>query len=113
MTPHTTVKNVVDLSVATERKHLDSSISLSSCYFSLSLYFMVFPFTCVTILFTGMLIVILFVSSKVFGLVDTGVRGTEGYVTVDREEKAIIHTIHGTFLCGPIIGVYIFNFILI
>jgi hypothetical protein len=63
-----------------------------------------------------MLIVILFVSSKVFGLVDTGVRGTEGYMTVDRKEKAfspIIHTIHGTFFCGLVIGVYIFNFIVI
>jgi len=56
MTPHITVKNVLDFSVATERKHLDSSVSPSSCYVSLSLYFMIFHFTYVTILFTGMLI---------------------------------------------------------
>jgi hypothetical protein len=88
MTPYTTVKNILDCNEATERKHLDSSTSPSGCYVSSSLYFVIFPFTCVTILFTGMLIVILFVSNKVFGLVDTGVRGTEGYMTVDRKENA-------------------------
>jgi hypothetical protein len=100
MTPYTTVKNVLDCNEATEGKHLDSSTSPSSHYVCPSLYFVIFPFTYVTILFTGMLIVILFVSNKVFGLVDTGVRGTEGYMTVERKEKAlstIIHTIHGTF----------------
>jgi len=76
----------------------------------------IFPFTYVTILFTEMLIVILFASSKFFSLVDTGMRGTEGYMTVERKEKplsTIIHTIHGTFLCGLIIGVYIFNLIVV
>jgi hypothetical protein len=116
MTPHTTVKNILDCNEATERKHLDSSTSPSSCYVSPSLYFVIFPFTYVTILFAEMLIVMLFVSNKVFGLFDTGMRGTQGYMTLDRKEKAlstIIHTIHGTFFCGLIIGVYIFNCIVI
>jgi len=97
-----------------QKKHLDSSTSPSSHYVSPSVYFVIFPLTFVTIWFTGMLIVILFVSNKVWGLVDTGVRGTEGYVTLDRKEEAlstVIDTIHGTFFCGLIIGVYIFNFI--
>ena len=114
MTPYTTVKNVLDCNEATERKHLDSPTSPSSCYVSPSLYFVIFPFTCITILFTGMLIVILFVSNKVFCLVDTGGRGTEVCMTVDRKEKAlsiIIHTTYGTFFCGHFIGVWIFNFI--
>ena len=109
------MKNVLDCNEATDRKHLDSSSSPSSCYVSSSLYFVIFPFIYVTILFTGMLIVILFVSNKVFGLVDTGVRGT-GYMTVARKEKALstnIHNIHGTFFCGLIIGVHVFNFIAI
>jgi hypothetical protein len=74
MIPHTTMKNVLDCSEATERRHLDSSTSLSSCYVSSSLNLVIFPFTYVTILFTGLLIVILFVSNKHFGLVDTGLR---------------------------------------
>jgi hypothetical protein len=95
---------------------MDSSTSPSSHYVFPSVYFAIFPFTYVTIWFTGMLIVILFVSNKVLGLVDTGVRETEGYVMVDRKEEAlntIILTIHGNFFCGLIIGVYIFNFIVI
>jgi hypothetical protein len=58
--------------------------------------------------FTDMLIVIQFVSNKLFGLVNTGMRGSEGYMIVDRNEKAlstIIHTIHGTFFHDLSIGV--------
>jgi hypothetical protein len=108
MTPDTTMKNVLDSSEATERKRWDSSTFPASCYVSPSLYFVIIPITYVNMLFTGMLIVIQFVSKKLFGLVNTGVRRSEGYMTVDRKEKAlstIIHTIHGTFFCDLSIGV--------